>query len=154
MKLMFVCHGNICRSPMAEYIFKDLIRKRGLSDEWFCYSRATSDEEIGADGVGNDIYPPAKSVLRAHGIEFKRHNAKRLVREDYDSYDVFVGMDSANISSMMRIFGSDPDEKIMKLNEKDVFDPWYSGDFETAYKEIAEGCDELFKYLLIKDCIS
>jgi protein-tyrosine phosphatase len=139
---------------MAEYIFKDLIRKRGMSDEWVCCSRGTSDEEINPYGVGNDIYPPAKEVLRAHGIEFKRHGAKQLMRDDYDSYDVFVGMDEANIKNMKRIFGSDPDEKIMKLNEKDVFDPWYSGDFETAFKEIEEGCDELFKYLLIKDCIS
>ena len=125
-----------------------------MSDEWFCCSRGTSDEEINSYGVGNDIYPPAKEVLRAHGIEFKRHGAKQLMRDDYDSYDVFVGMDEANIKNMKRIFGSDPDEKIMKLNEKDVFDPWYSGDFETAFKEIYEGCDELFKYLLIKDCIS
>ena len=154
MRVMFVCHGNICRSPMAEFIFKHIVKNAQLENEYFCASSATSDEEIGYNGKGNDIYPPAKDVLRAHGIAFESREATMLNADDYDRYDCFVGMDSANVRNMHAIFGSDPDKKIMKLNEKDVYDPWYSGDFETAYNEIYEGCLELFKWLLIKECIS
>ena len=154
MRIMFVCHGNICRSPMAEFIFRDLIERAELDAEYFCDSSATSDEEIGYDGVGNPMYPPAQNVLVRHGLLPTGKTAKRLRREDYGKYNYFVGMDSANLRNMSLIFGGDPDNKIIKLNEKDVDDPWYTGDFETAYKEIYEGCLELLKRLIIEECVT
>ena len=154
MRIMFVCHGNICRSPMAELIFRQLIQRAGLDNEYFCASSATSDEEIGYDGVGNPIYPPAQKVLIAHGLNPLGKRAARLRREDYNRYNYFVGMDSANLRNMSLIFGGDPDSKIIKLNEQDVEDPWYTGDFETAYNQIADGCLELLKRLIIEECVT
>lgn len=150
-KIMFVCHGNICRSPMAEFIFKDMVKRKGLEDEFFVASSATSTEEIWG-GVGNPVYPPAKAELAKHGISCEGKRAVQLKKSDYDKYDLFVGMDSMNIRNMYRILGSDPEGKIRKLMEftdrgGDVADPWYSGRFDVAWRDIYDGCEGLLESL-------
>ena len=150
-KIMFVCHGNICRSPMAEFIFKDMVKRKGLEDEFFVASSATSTEEIWG-GVGNPVYPPAKAELAKHGLSCDGKRAVQLQKNDYDKYDLFVGMDSANIRNMLRIFGGDPDGKVHKLMHYtdrggDVADPWYSDRFDIAYSDILRGCEALLKKL-------
>ncbi len=147
IRIMFVCHGNICRSPMAEFIMKKLVSDAGLSSEFHIVSSATSTEEI-----GNSVYPPAKSELAKHGIGCSGKTAVQLRKSDYGKYDYFIGMDTANIRNMNRIFGSDKEEKIYKLltfagRSDDVADPWYSGDFTTAYNDIIDGCRGLIKHL-------
>ena len=146
-RIMFVCHGNICRSPMAEFIFKDLAAKRGVSDRFVINSSATSTEEIW-NGIGNPVYPPARAELAKHGLSCEGKRAVRLERSNYDEYDLFIGMDDANISNILRIFGGDPDGKVRKLMDYtsrggDVADPWYSGRFDVAYRDIADGCTAL-----------
>ena len=149
MKIMFVCHGNICRSPMAEFIFKDLVKKQRIADRFVIASSATSTEEIW-NGIGNPVYPPAKAELKKHGLSCSGKRAVQLKKSDYDKYDLFVGMDSANIRNMLRIFGSDPDGKVRKLMDYtnrggDVADPWYSDRFDVAYQDILEGCTALLE---------
>ena len=151
-KIMFICHGNICRSPMAEFVLKDLLKKKNLQDKYLVQSSATSTEEIW-NGVGNPIYPPAKRELAAHGISCEGKRAVQLTLADYDRYDLFVGMDSANIRNMHRILGGDPNGKIRKLMDYtprggDVADPWYSDRFDLAYRDIYEGCVALLDALL------
>lgn len=151
-RIMFVCHGNICRSPMAEFIFKKMAQDRGVSDRFFVTSRATSTEEI-RGGVGNPIYPPAKRELERNGVPTVPKRAEQLCADDYDSYDLFVGMDSANIRNMHRILGGDPQGKIHKLMDYtaqggDVADPWYSDRFDIAYRDISEGCEALLEYFM------
>lgn len=146
---MFVCHGNICRSPMAEFIFKDLAEKQGIADRFVVSSSATSTEEIW-NGVGNPVYPPAKAELAKHGLSCNGKRAVQLKKSDYDKYNIFIGMDSANIRNMLRIFGGDPDGKVRKLMDYtdrggDVADPWYSDRFDVAYQDILEGCTALLK---------
>ena len=146
-KIMFVCHGNICRSPMAEFVFLDMVKSRGLSDKMTAVSAATSTEEI-----GNDVHRGTKSVLTKYGIPFSRREAVQLTRADYAKYDLFVGMDSANIRNMQRIFGVDPDRKIVKLLDftsrpGDVADPWYTGNFEVTYRDVTEGYENLINRL-------
>lgn len=150
-RIMFVCHGNICRSPMAELIFKQLIDERGLSDNFIVASSATSTEEI-YNGVGNPVYPPARAELMKHGIKSDGKRAVQLKRDDVDKYDIFVGMDSANIRNMHRILGDVSGEKIKKLMDfttrpGDVSDPWYSDRFDIAFRDIYEGCVKLLEYL-------
>ena len=152
VKIMFVCHGNICRSPMAEFIFKKMVAERGLETEFVIRSAATSAEEI-ENGVGNPVYPAARAELERHGISPDGKRAVQLQRSDYDKYDLFVGMDSANIRNMLRIFGSDPDSKIIKLLDftsraGDVADPWYTGNFEATYRDVTEGCEAIIKRLI------
>ena len=152
IKIMFVCHGNICRSPMAEFVFKDIINKRGLQDMFFVSSSATSTEEIWR-GVGNPVYPPAKRELLKHGITCDGKRAIQLKADDYDRYDYFIGMDRANIRNMNIILKNDPKGKIYKLlsftgSGDDVADPWYSGDFEKTYNDVLMGCNALLEYLL------
>lgn len=147
-RIMFVCHGNICRSPMAEFVFLDMLKKRGLSDSVAVMSSATSTEEI-----GNDIHYGTKRILDKYGISYHRREATQLSRSDYAKYDLFVGMDSYNIRNMLRIFGSDPDGKVIKLLDLtdrggDVADPWYTGNFEITYRDITEGCDALITKIL------
>ena len=149
---MFVCHGNICRSPMAEFIFKDLAEKQGIADRFVVSSSATSTEEIW-NGIGNPVYPSAKAELAKHGLSCNGKRAVRLEKNDYDKYDLFVGMDSANIRNMLRIFGSDPDGKVRKLMDytdrgDDVADPWYSDRFDVAYQDILEGCTALLEAVI------
>ena len=151
---MFVCHGNICRSPMAEFIFKDMLDKQGLSEEFYVSSSATSTEEIWGD-IGNPVYPPAKKELARHGLSCEGKRAVQLRKSDYEKYDHFIGMDSANIRNMTRIFGGDPENKISKLMDYtprggDVADPWYSRRFDIAYQDIHDGCEALLKRLLSK----
>lgn len=150
-RIMFVCHGNICRSPMAEFIFKDMIKRRGVEDKFFVSSSATSTEEIW-NGIGNPVYPSARDILDKHKIDCSGKRAVQLKKSDYDKYDLFVGMDSMNIRNMYRILGEDSENKICKLMDftdkgEDVADPWYSRNFETAYRDIYDGCDGLLRSL-------
>ena len=152
IKIMFVCHGNICRSPMAEIIFRDMVRKRGLENDFIIASSATSTEEIFC-GIGNPVYPPAAAELKKHGLFCEGKRAVQLKRSDYDSYDLFIGMDDANIRNMMYIFGGDPQNKISKLMDHterggNVADPWYSGKFDVTYRDVKEGCEYLLREIL------
>lgn len=151
IRIMFVCHGNICRSPMAEFILKKMIAEQGRADEFFVASSATSTEEI-YKGKGNPVYPPAAAELGKHGILCYGKRAVQLKESDYGDYDLFVGMDSANIRNMHRILGGDPKGKIRKLMDYtprggDVADPWYSDRFDVAYRDIYEGCAALLNSL-------
>ena len=137
---MFVCHGNICRSPMAEFVMKKLVRERGLEHKIQIASSAVSTEEI-----GNPVYPPARKELAQHGISCEGKYAVQLKKSDYDKYDLFLLMDDSNLFFICRIFPDDPEQKIYKLLEYagisgDVADPWYTGDFEKAYQDIYNGC--------------
>ena len=148
IKVLFICHGNICRSPMAEFIFKDLIKKRGVSDRFVVASCATSTEEL-----GNPVYPPARRELAAHGLDCSGKYAVQLKKSDYENYDYLIAMDTNNGRNIMRIIGSDKDDKVTKLMSYtnrggDVADPWYSGDFETCYNDIYEGCCGLLEKLI------
>ena len=150
-KILFVCHGNICRSPMAEFIFKDLVRKCGRAEEIEVASCATSREEIW-NGVGNPVYPPAREELAKHGIACAGKRAVQLTKADYNHYDLLIGMDENNIRNMMRILGADPEGKVRKLMDYtgrggDVADPWYSDRFDIAYRDIEEGCKALLEHL-------
>lgn len=147
-RIMFVCHGNICRSPMAEFILKDMVSRLGIADEFVIASSATSTEEI-FRGVGNPVYPPAREELAKHGISCEGKRAVQLQMSDYGKYDLFIGMDSANIRNMTRMLGGDPEGKIRKLMDYvdggDVADPWYSGNFQVTYRDIYEGCTALLE---------
>ena len=149
-RIMFVCHGNICRSPMAEIIFKDMLKREGLSG-FTVASSATSTEEIWG-GVGNPIYPPARRELVRRGYTVPEHRATLLRPEDYGAYDLFLTMDERNVKNIRRIFGFDPEGKVMKLLDLterggDVSDPWYSGDFARAFTDIYHGCECLIEYV-------
>lgn len=151
VKILFVCHGNICRSPMAEFIFKDLVRKCGREGAFEVASCATSREEIW-NGVGNPVYPPAREELAKHGIACAGKRAVQLTKADYNHYDLLIGMDENNIRNMMRILGADPEGKVHKLMDYtgrggDVADPWYSDRFDIAYRDIEEGCKALMEHL-------
>lgn len=147
IRIMFVCHGNICRSPMAEFIFKNMVQGLGKEGDFFVASSATSTEEIW-NGVGNPVYPPAMEELSKHGISCVGKRAVRLQKEDYTKYDYFIGMDNANIRNMQRMLGGDPENKIHRLmdftdRKGEVSDPWYSGRFDVAYRDIYDGCKGL-----------
>ena len=151
VRIMFICHGNICRSPMAEFILKDMVKKKGIENEFFIASSATSTEEIW-NGRGNPVYPPAKAELKKHGISCEGKTAVQLKREDYEKYDMFICMDSMNYRNILRIFGSDKDEKVRKLmtftsRGGEVADPWYSRDFSTTYRDIYDGCTGILEEL-------
>lgn len=146
-KILFVCHGNICRSPMAEYIMKDLVSKAGREREFEIASAATSTEEI-----GNAVYPPARRKLAEHGIRCDGHAARQITRSDYHYYDLIIGMDEYNMRNMRRAFGGDPDSKLHMLMEfsnrfGDVADPWYTGNFDATLRDCLEGCTNLLNEL-------
>ena len=145
--ILFVCHGNICRSPMAEFVMKDLVKKAGLEHQFSIASAATSTEEI-----GNPVYPPARRKLAEHGIGCGGHAARQLRRDDYDRWDYLVGMDSANLRNMHRICGGDPEGKISLLldwtgHPGSVADPWYTGDFEATWQDVLAGCQALLEQI-------
>lgn len=140
MKILFVCHGNICRSPMAEFVMKKLVEDAGLSAHFEIASAATSTEEI-----GNSVYPPVFRLLRSHGIDCAGKTARQLRADDYDYYDLLIGMDSANIRNMQRICGGDPRGKIHLMLEYtgrygNVADPWFTRDFEATWRDVNDGC--------------
>ena len=146
-RILFICHGNICRSPMAEFVMKDLVKKAGLEGEFEIASAATSTEEI-----GNPVYPPARRKLAEHGIDCGGHAARQLRRDDYDRWDYLVGMDSANLRNMHRICGGDPEGKISLLldwtgHPGSVADPWYTGDFEATWQDVLAGCQALLEQI-------
>ncbi|MDY2600994.1 MAG: low molecular weight protein-tyrosine-phosphatase [Eubacteriales bacterium] len=146
-KILFVCHGNICRSPMAEFVMKDLVEKAGLSHAFEIASAATSTEEI-----GNGVYPPARTDLKRRGIPCLPHWARQVTRRDYQEYDLLLCMDSQNVRNLLRLLGGDPEGKVRKLLEYagqagDVADPWYTGGFDRAYEDIYRGCAGLMKAL-------
>lgn len=150
IKVLFLCHGNICRSPMAEFVFKDMVKKQGLADQFEIASAATSREEIW-NGVGNPVYPPAKKELARHGISCEGKRAVQLRAEDYDYYDYLIGMDTMNIRNIERMTGH-KGGKISLLLEyagrrDSISDPWYTGDFEQTYRDVEEGCEGLLDYL-------
>ncbi len=147
IKILFVCHGNICRSPMAEFVMKDIIQKEGKSAQYYVASAATSFEEI-----GNPVHPGTRNKLRQVGISTEGKYAVHLERTDYQKYDFLIGMDSWNMKNIMRIIGSDPDNKVYKLldftaHPADIDDPWYTHDFDTTYREVLEGCQALWEYV-------
>ena len=152
IKILFVCHGNICRSPMAEFLLKDMVSKLGFAQEFYIASAATSTEEIW-NGIGNPVYPPARQELARHGISCEGKRAVQLKKADYAAYDYLIGMDQWNIRNMMRIVKQDPEHKICRLLEftdrpgDDIADPWYTGQFERTYQDILEGCTGLLKHL-------
>ena len=150
VKILFVCHGNICRSPMAEFIMKKMVRERGLDREFVIASAATSREEL-----GNPVYPPAKRILFRHGITCNGKTAVQMTRADYGKYDYIVAMDKQNLRNITRIIGNDSENKeslLLDLTDfpRSVADPWYSGDFETAYADIEEGCEALLAEIIRK----
>lgn len=150
-QILFVCYGNICRSPMAEMLFKDIIYKNNKRYKFSCISRATSIEEL-----GNPIYPEAASKLREKGILVEAHKAKQITREEYEKYDYILVMEERNRKDLISLLGEDYSFKIHLLMEytehpKDIPDPWYTGDFESAFQDINEGCMGLYHYLLEKE---
>lgn len=147
IKVLFICHGNICRSPMAEFVMKDLVEKAGLKDRFHIESAATSTEEI-----GNPVYPPARRKLAEYGISCAGHAARQLTRKDYDQFDWLIGMDFANLRNMRRMCGGDEQDKIHLLMDYthrpgEVADPWYTGNFEATWQDVREGCEGLLQYL-------
>ena len=145
-KILFVCHGNICRSVMAEMVMRHLVTEAGREDEFVIDSCATSREEI-----GNDIYPPAKRCLSAHRVPFTRHAARQITKEDYEKFDMILCMEEYNIRNLRRVLGEELLEedatlsqpKIRRLLNRDVADPWYTGDFEATYRDVLDGCQQL-----------
>ena len=148
-KILFVCHGNICRSPMAEFVMKDLVKKSQLENYFQIASAATSTEEI-----GNPVYPPAQQELARHGISCQGKRSVQLKRADYMAYDLILGMDHWNLRNMARILGGDPDGKLHLLMEfstrpdQEIADPWYTGDFESTYWDVLESCQGLLSHLI------
>lgn len=147
IKVLFICHGNICRSPMAEFVFKDLVAKRGLSDQFHIESAATSTEEL-----GNPVYPPARRKLNSLGIDCSGKRARQMNKSDYDKFDYLIGMDTYNMRNINRICGGDPDGKVYKMlsiagESRDVADPWYTGDFEATYRDVLKGSEAFLDML-------
>ena len=146
--ILFVCHGNICRSPMAEFVMKDLVEKAGLGERFHIASAATSREEI-----GNPVYPPARRKLAEHGIGCEGHAARQITAGDYQDFDLLIAMDSANLRNMRRFYGGDPAGKIHMLLDyagrpgEEGADPWYTGDFQATWQDVSAGCAGLLKQL-------
>ena len=151
IRILFICHGNICRSPMGEFVMKDLVRNAGLDGHFHIESAATSTEEI-----GNSVYPPARRKLAEHGISCAGKTARQLRRDDYARWDYLVGMDEANRRNITRMCGGDPNSKISLLLDhtpcpREVADPWYTGDFERTWQDVSEGCAALLAEIRKKE---
>ena len=147
VKIMFVCHGNICRSPMAEFIMKQKVEERGIEEDFYIESCATSSEEI-----GNPVYPPAKQVLQRRGINCSAKRARKITKGDYERFDYIVCMDSNNLRNLKLMFPNDNGKKISKILsftgiDRDVADPWYSGDFSATEEDVCIGCEAILKYI-------
>ncbi len=147
IKIMFVCHGNICRSPMAEFVLRDMVKKAGLEEQFYIASSATSTEEL-----GNWVHHGTRNKLAQYGISTEGKHAVQLKKKDYSSYDFLIGMDQRNITNMLRIVGEDKQKKIFRLlnltdSPRDIADPWYTGDFDRTYLDIKEGCEALLQYV-------
>ena len=144
VKILFVCHGNICRSPMAEYVMKDMVKELGIAERYEISSAATSTEEI-----GNPVYPPAKAKLAEHGIRCKGHHARQMTRDDYEYYDFLIFMDKWNLLNARRFIGLDKKHKASMLLDhcgrqgQQVADPWYTGDFDATWDDVVQGCTGL-----------
>lgn len=148
IRILFICLGNICRSPMAEFLFKDMVAKRGLADKFYIASAATSSYEI-----GNPVHSGTRIKLAQHGISVAGKTVVQLTKADYNKYDYLIGMEAANIRNILCIVGSDNQHKVYKLlqfagSERDIADPWYTGNFDVTYNDICEGCTALLEYLL------
>lgn len=148
IKVLFVCHGNICRSPMAEFVLKKMVADRGFENDFEISSAATSTEEI-----GNPVYPPVRKVLASHGLSCKGKTARQITREDYFYYDYIIAMEQYNIRNMSRIFPPDTDAKVHLMldftdNPRDVADPWYTGEYDKAWDDINEGCEAFLKEII------
>lgn len=148
IKIMFVCHGNICRSPMAEFVLKDMVKRKGLEDKFYIASSATSTEEI-----GNPVHRGTKKKLAEYGISPDGKYAVQFKKSDYDNYDYIIAMDSFNIRNIMRIIGQDTDKKVFRLldflnKQGDIADPWYTGNFDDTYSDVKEGCEALLEYIM------
>lgn len=148
IKILFVCHGNICRSPMAEFVMKNLAAQKGWKDRFVIASAAVSREEI-----GNPVHVQVRKLLSRYGISTEGKYAVQLKKEDYENYDYLIGMDQSNIERMLRILGGDPDGKVKRLlsftkSPDDIADPWYTGDFEETYRDVLDGCRGLLEYLM------
>lgn len=151
IRILFVCHGNICRSPMAEFVLKDMVSKIGCENEFEIASAATSTEEIW-NGVGNPVYPPARKILAVHGISCEGKRARQITREDFEYYDYVIGMDSENLRNMKSVCPSEYLDKISLMldytdHPRSVSDPWYTGDFEATWRDVCDGCKGLLKSL-------
>ena len=147
IKILFICHGNICRSTMAQFVFQDMVNKRGLQDKFYIDSAATSREEI-----GNGPHYGTVSKLRQVGVPVLKHHAVQMTRQDYEDYDFLIGMEHFNLRNMKRIAGGDPDGKMHLLldfseHPRDIADPWYTGNFDETYRDVVEGCEALLSYL-------
>ncbi len=148
IRILMVCHGNICRSPMAEFVIKDMIEKEYLGNRFYVASAATSTEEI-----GNPVHPGTRRKLKEYGISTDGKHAVQLSRKDYDKYDYLIGMEQRNVTNMLRILGGDPEGKVRRLldfspDPRDIADPWYTGDFDRTYDDVYEGCKALLTYIL------
>ena len=143
-----VCHGNICRSPMAEFVMKDLVERAGMAERFHIESAATSTEEI-----GNSVYPPARRMLERHGLSCRGKTARQMTRSDYDRFDIIIGMDAWNMRNMVAITGGDPDGKMHRMLDftrrpGDVADPWYTGNFDATWRDVTEGCEALLNWII------
>ena len=142
IKVLFVCHGNICRSPMGEYVLRDMVKKAGMADRFEIASAAVSTEEL-----GNPVYPPARRELKCHGIDCAGHRARQITRRDLDYYDRILYMDRSNERWLNRMFPGQWQKKCRPLLDRDVADPWYTGDFTATWEDICEGCRKLMEEL-------
>lgn len=151
IRILFVCHGNICRSPMAEFVLKDMVQKRGLADDFYIESAATSTEEIW-NGIGNPVYPPARKIMAEHGISCEGKRARQITVQDFETFDYIIGMDSENLRNMKRISPQQYHDKISLMldytdHPRSVSDPWYTGDFEATWRDVNDGCQGLLRHL-------